>query len=113
MVRWVTVAALALAVHPILAGEEIPRVCNDKEPRDVCEIMVQRNDAYNQVAIEKGKEQKMEQAEDALRLWWKEYSIGADMTAEYWRQYVEGLSKKHTSALVKLPNGKLAYPMAH
>ena len=73
--------------------------------------MIQRNDAYNQVAIEKRKEQLMEQTEDALRLWWKEYSIGANATAEYWRQYVEGLPKKHVSAPGKLPNGKLAYPM--
>ena len=100
-----------LTLRSAQAGEEIPRVCNDKEPRDVCEIMIQRNDAYNQVAIEKRKEQLMEQTEDALRLWWKEYSIGANATAEYWRQYVDGLARKKTSALVKLPDGKLAYPM--
>jgi hypothetical protein len=74
-----------------------PPVCPDAERHDVCEIKIQRNDALDEIAIEKQKMAAMQQAEEKLAAWWGRYASGvARMSglAEYWQGYAQGADKQ-------------------
>jgi hypothetical protein len=84
------VAVLSSAVQ---AQEHVyPPVCPDGERADLCEIKIQRNDGWDQVAIDKQKEAAMKKAEEKLAGWWSYYANGAARTAEYWEHYVSGIN---------------------
>jgi hypothetical protein len=81
-------AVLSSAVQ---AQEHVyPPVCPDGERADLCEIKIQRNDGWDQVAIDKQKEAAMKKAEEKLAGWWSYYANGAARTAEWWERYVAG-----------------------
>jgi hypothetical protein len=89
----VLIVLVLLFAAPAWAAEHAyPPVCPDAERHDVCEIKIQRNDALDEIAIEKQKMASMQQAEEKLAGWWSSYANGAARTAEWWEQYVTGMS---------------------
>jgi hypothetical protein len=85
------ILALLFAASAIADDHVFPPVCPDAERHDVCEIKIQRNDALDEIAIEKQKLASMQQAEDKLAGWWSYYANGAARTAEWWEKYVAGV----------------------
>lgn len=85
MVSVLIVLALLFAT-PAWAGDHVyPPVCPDAERHDVCELKMQRNDAYDQIAVDREREA-------AVAGWWGYYANGAARTAEWWERYVSGVN---------------------
>ena len=94
----VLMLALVLWATPAIAQQSGPLACNPQEAADVCELKVQRNEAFDQVAIEKRKQQLMQQAEKAVEGYWKEWVTGDIEKASWWSQLWEWLSHKKLAA---------------
>jgi hypothetical protein len=71
-----------------------PPICPDAERADVCELKLQRNNAFDQVALEKHAEASMRDAEDKLASWWAAYAVGTTRKEEYWTNYVLGINDR-------------------
>jgi hypothetical protein len=80
--------SIALAVMSMsglaLAQDAPPLACDPREPRDVCELKIQRNNAMDQVAIEKRKIELMIGSEKALVEYWNGWAIGDVAKADWW-----------------------------
>jgi hypothetical protein len=74
--------ALVLWATPVKA--QGPAACAEGERADVCELKIQRNNAFDQIAIEKRKQELMTDAEKKLDRFWKEWVDGDVAKADWW-----------------------------
>ena len=93
--RLVPVLTLLFLLIPAAAfSQQENLACNPQETADVCELKIQRNSGFDQVAIEKRKQQIMQQAEKANELYWNEWVTGDIAKASWWSNIWDWLSRK-------------------
>lgn len=88
----VGIALLMALVSPAFAFER-PHACSENETQITCMLMVQRNNALDELALaEAGRRGALDRI-DELSDWIKRYDDGVAMKEKWYRQYLDGLSK--------------------
>lgn len=95
-VEWNTVARLLIVVWLVLWASEANAgpslACDPKENATVCELMVQRNNAMNELADTAAHLRVAHEDADGLRDWWAKYVAGVSAQVGWWQKYADGVS---------------------
>jgi hypothetical protein len=94
-----------LGITPALAGE-MPTACSPETPYEICILIIQRNNALNDVAHNAGQqdlqEKKWKAEDEAKAEYWKKYIDGEEIQrqglAQYWSEYITGMQIKTSRA---------------